>query len=73
MEDESEMVVVTARLPSDLVEWVNTEFPHGFKQTFVLQCFENLKKVIGDGELPPPSEYARLSALGAIQSIAGDS
>ncbi|MGD9631385.1 MAG: hypothetical protein AB7V18_19270 [Pyrinomonadaceae bacterium] len=71
--EEDEVVVVTARLPKDLGDWVNKSFGHGFKQSFVLECFENLRKVIADGELPPPSEYARIAALGAIQSIAQDS
>ena len=71
--EEDELVVVTARLPKDLGDWVNETFGHGFKQTFVLECFQNLRKVIADGELPPPSEYSRIASLSAMQSIASDS
>lgn len=68
---DDEMVVVTARLPKDLVDWVNAEFPHGFKQTFVAQCFLSLRHILTEGELPPPSEYARAASVDAIISLSG--
>lgn len=71
MDEEIEMVVVTARLPADLVEWVNDEFPHGFKQSFILQCFLSLRHVLVEGELPPPSEYARAASMEAIIELSG--
>ena len=68
--EENETQVVTARLPEDLAEWVNDEFPHGFKQTFILQCFLSLRHVMTEGELPPPSEYARAASIEAMTQMA---
>lgn len=68
---EDEMVVVTARLPKDLADWVNGEFPHGFKQSFIVQCFLSLRHVLVEGELPPPSEYARTASMDAIIALSG--
>lgn len=68
---EDEMVVVTARLPKDLADWVNDEFPHGFKQSFIVQCFLSLRHVLVEGELPPPSEYARAASMDAIIALSG--
>lgn len=62
--------VVTVRIPKELAAWVNEEFPKGFKQTFVLQCFLSLRHVMTEGELPPHSEYARLSSIDAITEMA---
>lgn len=70
MEQESDTTVVTARLPKDLADWINAEFPHGFKQTFIQQCFLSLRYVMTEGELPPASEYARLASLEAMVELA---
>lgn len=68
MEDDT--ITITARLPRELGDWVNSEFPRGFKQTFVHQCFSSLHHVLTTGELPPQSEYARAASLKAIERIA---
>ncbi len=62
--------IVSARLPKDLAEWVTDEFPHGFKQTFILQCFRSLRYVMTEGEMPPQSDYARLASIEAIKDLA---
>lgn len=59
----------TYRLPVDLAEWVDKEFPHGFRQAFVLQCFQSLRYVMTEGELPPHNEYARAASLDALQQL----
>lgn len=68
MEDDTQLV--SARLPRELGEWVNAEFPHGFKQTFIVQCFLSLRHVMTEGELPPPSDYARLASIEAMTEMA---
>ncbi len=68
--DEPDAVVVTARLPKDLGDWVNEEFGRGFKQKFVHQCFHNLRHVLTEGELPPQSDYARAASLRSIERMA---
>ena len=69
--DASNAVVVTARLPKELGDWVNEEFPRGFKQQFMHQCFHNLRHVLTRGELPPQSEYARAASIQSIERMAG--
>ncbi len=69
--DAPDAVVVTARLPKDLGDWVNEEFGRGFKQKFMHQCFDNLRHVLTRGELPPQSEYARAASLKSIERMAG--
>lgn len=64
---------VTARLPTDLAEWVEREFSYGFKQMFILQCFLSLRHVMTEGELPPFNEYARAASIDAIAEIASGS
>ena len=68
--DAPDAVVVTARLPKDLGDWVNEEFGRGFKQKFMHQCFDNLRHVLTEGELPPQSEYARVASLRSIERMA---
>lgn len=70
--DASNAVVVTARLPKELGDWVNEEFPRGFKQQFMHQCFHNLRHVLTRGELPPQSEYARAASIQSIERMAGN-
>lgn len=69
--DAPDAVVVTARLPKDLGDWVNEEFGRGFKQKFMHQCFQNLRYVLTRGELPPQSEYARAASIQSIERMAG--
>lgn len=59
----------TYRLPADLAEWVDDEFPHGFRQAFILQCFQSLRYVMTEGELPPHNEYARAASIDAVQQL----
>jgi hypothetical protein len=61
-----ELSLISARIPKDLADWVTNEFPHGFKQQFIQQCFLSLRHLIIEGELPPPSDYARLASVEAI-------
>ncbi len=68
---DGEIQVVTARLPKELADWVNDEFPHGFKQAFIQQCFLSLRHVMTEGEMPPPSEYARRASVDAMVEMAG--
>ncbi len=70
--DSPDAVVVTARLPKDLGDWVNEEFGRGFKQKFMHQCFDNLRHVLTRGELPPQSEYARAASIKSIERMAGN-
>jgi hypothetical protein len=70
--DAPDAVVVTARLPKDLGDWVNEEFGRGFKQKFMHQCFQNLRHVLTRGELPPQSEYARAASIQSIERMAGN-
>ena len=65
-----ETVVVTARLPRELGNWVNKEFSRGFKQQFMHQCFDSLHHVLTTGEMPPESEYARKASAVAMQRMA---
>ncbi len=69
MEDETDVVTITARLPKELGDWVNEEFSRGFKQRFMHQCFDSLRHVLTTGELPPESEYARLASLEAMKRM----
>lgn len=64
------LVTVTARIPSDLAKWIDAEFNHGFKQNFILQCFESLQRALTQGDLPPHDAYAQVAARGAIETIA---
>ena len=64
------MRTVTARLPQELAQWVDKEFPHGFKQTFIEQCFTSLRTIMTTGKLPPPSEYARQASVEALTELA---
>ncbi len=68
--DEPDVVIVTARIPKDLGDWVNKEFSRGFKQRFVHECFDNLRHVLTHGELPPESEYARAASQKAMERMA---
>jgi hypothetical protein len=70
--DAPDAVVITARLPKDLGDWVNEEFGRGFKQKFMHQCFDNLRHVLTHGELPPQSEYARAASIKSIERMAGN-
>lgn len=62
--------VFTVRLPVEIADWVDSEFYHGFKQNYILQCFLSLRYVMTEGELPPFSEYARLASLNALSELA---
>jgi hypothetical protein len=61
---------IQAKLDDDLAEWVDKTFDHGQKSAFIIECFENLRKLMTEGTLPPPSEYARLSTISAVQEMA---
>lgn len=61
---------VTVRLPTELADWVDDEFPHGFKQTFVLQCFRSLQYIMTEGEVPPHSIFARAASVDALSELA---
>ena len=67
---EKSVKVTTIRLPTELADWIDENFPHGFKQTFVLQCFLSLRHVMTEGELPPHSEYARAASIDAMSTLA---
>ncbi len=58
------------RIPAELADWLDIEFPHGFKQTFILQCFLSLRHVMTEGSLPPHSEYARVASVDALAVLA---
>jgi hypothetical protein len=62
--------LVQARIPQDLNEWIGENFPHGFRQVFILQCFTNLRSLIENGGLPPQSEYSRQATVAAISRMA---
>lgn len=66
---DNEAVTITARLPRELGDWVNEEFSRGFKQKFMHQCFENLRHILTEGELPPQSEYARAASVRALERM----
>lgn len=64
-----EVRTVSIRLPVELANWVDSEFPKGFKQTFVLQCFLSLRYVLTEGEVPPFNEYARAASIDALSTL----
>lgn len=68
--DSTQTRTVTVRLPTELADWVDNEFPHGFKQTFVLQCFLSLRHVMTEGEVPPHSVFARTATVDALSELA---
>jgi hypothetical protein len=61
---------VQAQLDDDLGEWVDSTLQHGQKGAFIVECFENLRRLMTTGALPPPSEYARLSTLETVKDMA---
>jgi hypothetical protein len=61
---------IQAQLPGDLAEWVDETLEHGQKGAFIISCFENLRTLMTDGALPPPSEYARLATIVTITQMA---
>jgi hypothetical protein len=61
---------VQAQLDDDLGEWVDATLEHGQKGAFIVKCFENLRRLMTTGALPPPSEYARLSTLETVKDMA---
>lgn len=58
-----------ARIDSELHEWLKNEFPHGFIQTFVEECVENLRIMIEEGRIPAPREYSRRAAIHSVASL----
>lgn len=61
------MKMVTIRLTDDMNSWILDNFPRGFKQAYINKCFENLRVIVEDGELPPMSEFARLSSIRTLE------
>ena len=57
------------RLDDDLHEWLKAEFPHGFMQSFLEECIVNLRTIIEEGRIPPPSEYSRRATIETIASL----
>lgn len=64
-----ELRTVSVRLPIELAKWIDSEFPKGFKQTFILQCFLSLRYVMTEGEVPPFNEYARAASIDALSTM----
>lgn len=63
-------VRVVARIDQDLSDFLDSEFPRGFRQTYIEQCLKNLRLMIEEGKLPPPSEYARQGTIESVQTLA---
>lgn len=64
---------IQSALPDELASWVDETFDHGQKSAFIRECFENLRRLMTFGTLPPPSEYARLSTLESVKRMAARS
>ena len=65
----AEKILLRARIDSDLHEWLKSEFPHGFIQSFVEECIVNLRMIIEEGRMPAPSEYSRRSTIHAVDHL----
>ena len=61
--------LLRARIDPDLHEWIRKEFPHGFIQTFMEECFLNLREMIEEGRMPAPSEYSRRASIHAVSNL----
>lgn len=61
---------IQAALPDDLGRWVDSTLNHGQKGAFIIECFENLRSLMTQGTLPPPSEYARQATLTTVTKMA---
>lgn len=68
--EEKPKARVVARIDKDLNNWLNEEFPHGFKQMYIERCLENLRLLIEEGVMPPVSEYSREGTLRTIEKLA---
>jgi hypothetical protein len=64
---------IQAKLDDDLWQWVDDTLQHGQKQAFIVSCFENLRTLMTEGTLPPPSEFARLSTAATVLDWASPS
>lgn len=64
---------IQAALPIELADWVDSTFQHGQKAAFIEACFENLRILMTEGTLPPPSEYARLATVETVKKWASNS
>jgi hypothetical protein len=65
-----EKSLLRARIDPSLHEWIKKEFPHGFVQAFMEECFLNLREMIEEGRMPAPSEYSRRAAIFAVSTLA---
>ena len=63
------MARVTVRIDDSLHDWIKSEFPHGFLQTFLEQCILNLESLIDHQILPPLTDYSKFSSVGAIMRL----
>jgi hypothetical protein len=61
---------VQATLDDELGAWVDKTLEHGQKGAFIVACFENLRKLMTEGILPPPSEYARQATYETVKDMA---
>lgn len=62
------MKYIQATLDDDLAAWVDSTFEHGQKNAFIISCFENLRRLMTEGTLPPPTEYARRATLETVRN-----
>lgn len=58
-----------ARVDDSLHAWIKKEFPHGFIQIFVEDCFVHLRTLVDEGRMPAPSEYARRATINVVADI----
>jgi hypothetical protein len=49
---------VQIRIDDDLSDWVDTNFPHGFKQSFGEACFTKLKELSAAGMVKTTASVA---------------
>ena len=58
---------MSVKMPDDLANFFDREFPHGFKQAFVLRSMEKLRELIEDGKVPRHDIFAAEAVAGIIE------
>ncbi len=62
-------VSVSIRLEKDLNDWLNEEFPHGFKQMFVEESLTCLRTLIEEGRLMTNKDMIHSVARESISKL----
>lgn len=68
-ESDSRKILIQTWVDRELADWVQENFDRGFRSQYLSLCLQNLRMLVEEGKMPPPSEYARVSSMVTVAEI----